>query len=185
MELELKLEGRLSAFVAITVVVLSVFMAIAHLKDENVIQTMQHVQVKAVDSWNEYQATRLKSHMDENSLTALKIESGVAGVDAKASSSAMKRFTDRLGHYKTEASSLSQQATAYDQAYDDLYFRHEQFDMTDALCSIALALAAVAALSEQVLLLLGAWVSGGFGVIMGVAAMVGWNLHPEWLARLL
>lgn len=185
MELELKLEGRLSAFVAITVVVLSVFMAIAHLKDENVIQNMQHVQVKAVDSWNEYQATRLKSHMDENSLTALKIESGMAGVDAKASSSEVKRLADRLGHYKSEAATLSQQATGYDRAYDDLYFRHDQFDMTDALCSIALALAAVAALSEQVALLLVSWVSGSFGVIMGVAAMLGWNLHPEWLVGLL
>ena len=41
---------------AITVVVLSVFMAVTKLKDENVVQAMQHTQVTAVDSWNEYQA---------------------------------------------------------------------------------------------------------------------------------
>ena len=185
MELELKLESKLSAFVAITVVTLTVFMAIGKLKDENFVQQMQHTQLEAVDLWNEYQAERIKLHTDENDATALRLRAGFAGGDAGAIEAEQKRLTAKRAHYDTESADLMKRAKADEALYESIEFRHEQFDMSDALCSIALALAAVAALANRRVLLFISWGAGACGIIMGIAAMAGWSLHPEWLASLL
>ena len=57
--------------------------------------------------------------------------------------------------------------------------------MSDALISIAVSLAAVAALVETRWLLYIGWVAGGFGVIMGLAGFLGWSIHPDFLAKFL
>jgi phage host-nuclease inhibitor protein Gam len=182
MELELKLESELGAMVAVTVVALSVFMAITKLKDENIIQAMQHTQVSAVDSWNEYQAERIKLHVDENDLAALKLRT--AGTDAGALGAETKRLSDKLGHYGKASDALAKDARADEAHYQALDFRHDQFDMADALCSIALALSAVAALANRRALLFIGWGVGAAGIFMGIAGLAAWNVHPEWLASL-
>jgi hypothetical protein len=185
MELELKLESELNAMVAITVVVISVFLGIIKLKDENIIQAMQHSQVQAVDLWNQYQAERIKLHGDENDAAALTLRAGLGGADPAAVSAEAKRLDTRIAHYQTESTDLSKQAKGEEAQYQSLEYRHGQFDMADALCSIALALAAVAALASRRALLFVAWGAGGFGLVMGIAGLAGWNFHPEWLANLL
>ena len=49
---------RLSDLVAVTVVVLSVFMAISKTKDDNINQAMQKAKADAVNAWAEYQFGR-------------------------------------------------------------------------------------------------------------------------------
>jgi hypothetical protein len=184
MELELKLESELGAMVAVTVVVLSVFMAITKLKDENIIQGMQHTQIAAVDSWNEYQAERIKLHVDENDAAALKLRAGFAGADAAALGAEAKRLSDRLGHYTKASDALAKDAKADEARYEALESRHDQFDIADAFCSIALALSAVAALADRRVLLFIGWGAGAAGIFMGIAGLAAWNIHPEWLASL-
>jgi len=29
------------------------------------------------------------------------------------------------------------------------------------------------------------WVFGGFGLVMGLAGLLGWSIHPDWLVKLL
>ena len=68
MEVEVSAEAkdkRLNRLVAITVVVLSVFMGLCNIKDGNIVQAMQQAQANAVDRWGEYQATRTKTHIAE------------------------------------------------------------------------------------------------------------------------
>jgi hypothetical protein len=76
-------------------------------------------------------------------------------------------------------------AKALEAEYDRLNFRDDQFDMSDAFLSIGIALAAVAALADAYWLLCVAWGSGAFGLLMGVAGFLGFNLRPEWIAGLL
>ena len=185
MEVELKLESELSAMVAITVVIVSVFLAVVKLKDENIIQGMQHSQVAAVDTWNQYQAERIKMTGDENAAAALNLRGGLADSNADAVSTEIKRLQGKMTRYAKESDELSKQAKGDDARYEALEYRHDQFDMADALCSITLALAAVAALSGRKHLLYGAWAAAGLGVVMGVAGIAGWNIHPEWLAGFL
>ena len=95
LELELKLESKLSAYVALTVVIISVFMAMCKLKDENLVDLMLHSDVKAVDTWNEYQAERIKMHVNENDAAILKVHAGIAGVDAAGASAEVDRLNSK------------------------------------------------------------------------------------------
>ena len=66
MEADTKSEAanrRLNDLVAVTVVILTVFMAISKVKDDNINQAMQKAKSESVDAWAEYQAARIKLHM--------------------------------------------------------------------------------------------------------------------------
>ncbi|HEY2070806.1 MAG TPA: DUF4337 domain-containing protein [Rhizomicrobium sp.] len=185
MEVELKLESELGGAVAITVVIISVFLAIVHLKDENVIQGMNRAQIAAVDTWNQFEAERIKLHGDENDSAALKLNAASPGADKAAYAAEAQRLQTKIGKYEKQSDDLSTKAKAKEALYSTLEFRHDQFDMADAFCSIALALAAVGALAGRRWLLFGAWGAGAFGILMGLAGIVGWAIHPEWLASFL
>jgi len=76
MDADVKTESadkRLSDLVAITVVILSVFMAISKVKDDNINQAMQKAKSELVDAWAEYQSSRIKLHVDENGLSTLRL----------------------------------------------------------------------------------------------------------------
>jgi len=67
MEVELKSEGGakwLNAAVAVTVVIISTFMAVSKVKDDNIVQAMQKAKSESVDAWTEYQSARIKLHVD-------------------------------------------------------------------------------------------------------------------------
>jgi hypothetical protein len=63
--------------------------------------------------------------------------------------------------------------------------RDDQFDMSEACLSVGIALFGVTALTQRRWLLIVALVFASFGFAFGVAGFAGWNLHPDWLARLL
>src|SRR6266516_7873164 len=66
-------DKRLNDLVAVTVVLLTVFMAITKTKDDNINQAMQKAKADAVDAWAEYQFSRVKLHVDENGLNQLRL----------------------------------------------------------------------------------------------------------------
>lgn len=169
--------------VALTVVVLSVFMAVANIKDDNLVQAMQLAKSDAIDTWSEYQATRTKAHIVATARAEMTVIAGAA-----PSPPARKAIADlgaEAAKYAVETPQLKAKAQADDAQYDALNVHDDQFDLCDALISIAVSLAAVAALAETRWLLVAAWVFGAFGVLMGVAGFAGWSLHPDQLSALL
>ncbi|HJV75149.1 MAG TPA: DUF4337 family protein [Noviherbaspirillum sp.] len=70
-------------------------------------------------------------------------------------------------------------------AYDDANFRDDQFDLSDALLAIAISLLAVTSLTHKRWLFAVAMVPTGFGILMGLAGLLGWSIHPTSLIRLL
>lgn len=174
MELELKLESRLSAYVALTVVVISVFMALCKVQDGNLVDRMLHSDVKMVDAWNEYQAERIKMHDDQNDAAVLQIHSGIAGVDASGAAAEKIRLAGNVAKYAKSSAALAGEARSYEKIYEDAERRHNQFSTTDAYCAIALAVAAVAALTNFLPLLFVAWIVGAYGLLAGLAGFMGW-----------
>ena len=69
--------------------------------------------------------------------------------------------------------------------YDSGNYRDDQFDLSDALLAIAIALLAVTALTHQRWLYFVALTPTGFGAVMGLAGLLGWAIHPAGLIRLL
>jgi hypothetical protein len=183
MELEVTAEAKdksLTRRIAITVVALSVFVALCHIKDENTVQGMERNEAHAIDTWNEYQANKTKQHLAENARVQLQV---LAPPDKAAG--AIAKLDADIAKYKAQTPVLSDQAKGQEAEYDRLRFHHDQFNAADAGIATAISLAAVAALMETVALLWIAWGFGAFGVFMGMSGFLGGSFHPGLLSTLL
>ncbi len=179
-------KNRLNNWVAVSVALISVFMAITKVKDDNIVQAMLQAKSDAVDAWNEYQSKKLKHHMAElglNQVQALRVlapGTGAAELDAQ-----QKQYRETISRYQAEEEALKKQARAHEKEYDDLNYRDDQFDLSDAALSICLGMLAVTSLTNKRRLLYLSWFFAGFGVIMGLAGLLGLRLHPGILTKLL
>ena len=183
MELEVSAEAkdkRLNRLVAITVVILSVFMGLCNIKDGNIVQNMAQAKADSVDRWGEYQATRTKAHVAEAAKTTITVLSATA-----AARSAVAQLDTDITKYHAEAPRLAAQAKSLADRYDALNVHDDQFDASDALISTAISLAAVAALSESFMLVFASWLFGAAGLFMGVCGFAGWAFHPDVLSNFL
>ena len=179
MDIEIDAEAkdkRLNRLVALTVVVLSIFMGLGQVKDGNIVQAMSQAQSNAVDRWGEYQATRTKLHIDETALAQDRINPALAPEVA--------RLTAEIAKYNAETPVLRREAEGFQAQYDARNVHDDQFDASDAAIGVAVAIAAVAALSESFPALVVAWLFGSFGMIMGLAGFFAWGLKSP-LASLL
>jgi len=77
------------------------------------------------------------------------------------------------------------QAEEAQRLYDRLNYRDDQFDLSDALLAIAIAMLAVTALTGTWGLYWVALVPTLLGVLMGVAGLAGLQIHPESIVKLL
>ena len=188
MDADIKTESsnkRLNDLVAVTVVVLSVFMAVSNIKGGNIGQGMQKAKADAVDAWAEYQAARLKLHVDENGLAQLRLLETTGTVDRALSAKQAAGYEADIKKYESRSAETRAKAERLEAEYEQLNFRDDQFDMSDAFMSIAIAVAAVAALVDRFALLYFAWGSGVLGISLWSAGFAGLNFRPEWLAQLL
>lgn len=186
MEVEVSAEAkdkRLNRMVAVTVVVLSVFMGLSNIKDGNIVQAMAQAQARAVDGWGEYQATRTKTHIAEGARAVIATRTG--GTPTPETASALARLDADIARYEREAPRLMAQARGFEAQYDALNVHDDQFDASEAAVATAISMAAVAALAESLWLLIGAWAFGAFGLFMGFAGFAGWGFHPNLLSSLL
>jgi hypothetical protein len=188
MDADVKTESsnkRLNDLVAVTVVILSVLMAVSNIKDGNIGQAMQKAKADSVDAWSEYQASRLKLHVDENGLAQLRLLETAGNFDRALAAKQALEYESDIKKYEARSKETRAKAERLEKEYDQLNFRDDQFDMADAFMSIAVAVAAVAALVDNIMLLYFAWGSGAFGIAFWVAGFAGLNFRPEWLAQLL
>jgi hypothetical protein len=145
---------------------------------------MQKAKAESVDAWTEYQASRIKLHVDENGLSTLRLLETI-GVDKALAGKQAAEYEADIKKYHARSAETMAKAKRLETEYERLNFRDDQFDMSDAFLSIAIAVAAVAALTELFWLLAVAWGSGAIGMTFWIAGFVGFNLRPEWLAQLL
>jgi hypothetical protein len=189
MDIEIGAEAKDKAFnrrVAITVVILSIFMGLSGVKDGNIVQAMQQAQSNAVDTWGEYQATKTKLHIDETALAQARFLATTGdGKIAAATTAEITRLDHEIDKYKAEIPALKTQAQGFQAQYDALNVHDDQFDASDALISIAVSISAVAALVEIPAALYAAWVFGALGLVMGVSGFMGWSLHSDFMSKLL
>ena len=177
-------QSRLNVAVALTVALLATFMGICKIKDDNIGQGMQQAQADKIDHWSFYQARNAREEVAKAALTQLKLQA------IGAPASAADGYRQAIAHYETLAADqsakkdeLRKQAEADQQRYDALNYRDDQFDLSDALLAIAIAMLAVTALTQLWWLYAAAMVPTVFGVLMGVAGLAGWPLHPDAIVQ--
>jgi hypothetical protein len=177
---------RLNAAVAITVAALATFMGICKVKDDNIVQGMQQAQVDKLDYWAYFQARTIRADVAEQAATQLELAKSAAPAAQaadydKSIASYRAKHADQLKK-RDELKALAETAQAN---YEMLNRRDDQFDLSDALLAIAIALLAVTALTHLWPLYFVALVPTAFGVLMGLAGLADLPIHPNTLFRLL
>ncbi len=176
--------ARLNTWVAITVALLATFAGICKVKDDNLVQAMQQAQADKLDHWAFYQARNIREEIAKSTLAELRIAASSAASRAQAESSVV-RYRALVADQETKKDSVRLQAE-HDQAnYDALNYRDDQFDLSDALIALAIALLALTALTHKRWLFWIAVIPSALGVLMGLAALCGWRIHPDAITRLL
>ncbi len=178
--------ARLSTWVALTVALLATFLGICKVKDDNIVQAMQLAQVDKLDHWSYYQARNLREEIAKSTEAQLTLAAAAApAAQQPAYQAAIANYKKLEADQAQKKEQLRVQAEQDQQTYDALNYRDDQFDLSDALLALAISLLAMTALTHKRWLYWVALVPTTGGVVMGLAGLFGWHLHPDALARLL
>src|SRR4051812_31725084 len=183
-----KSHDRLNNLIAALVALLATFMALCNIKDGNIVQAMSQDQSKAVDQWSYYQAKGTKQNLAESVLDQLQLRKAQAGLTPQESALLDKEvaiYTANVKKYEQQKEEIRKVAEGAEKDYDRLNVHDDQFDMSDATLSIAIALLGVSALTRKKWLVAVAVLFAGFGVVMGLAGFFGWAIHPDSFAKFL
>jgi len=177
---------RLNTAVALTVALLATFLGVCKVKDDNIVQAMQQAQADKIDQWNFYQARNIREEIAKAAVTELQLaEAGAPAAQAPAYQQAIGRYQALVEEQAQKKGDVEHQAKQDEETYDALNYRDDQFDLSDALVAVAISLLAVAAVTHKRWLFGLAMVPTILGVVMGLAGLLGWHLHPDSIARLL
>lgn len=184
---ELGRESRLNSIIALLVAIAATFMALCNVKDGNIVQAMQQAQANALDQWSYYQAKGMKLNLAESVIDQLQLQRAMLAdpkfgplLDQKIAA-----YKAQIKKYEKEKADIQKKAEGFQKAYDALNFHDDQFDMSEACLSVAIALFGVTALTKKRWLLGLASIFMFFGVIFGLAGFFGWKIHPDFLANFL
>lgn len=178
--------ARLNMLVAITVAILATFMGICKVKDDNIVQAMQQSQANKLDHWAFYQARNIREEIARSTVVQLRLAAaGRSATEQAAYADAIRSYEKVADEQNRKKDELKAQADQDQKDYDAANFHDDQFDLSDALLAIAIALLAVTALTQQRWLYVGALIPTGFGVLMGLSGLLGWTIHPSGLIQLL
>jgi hypothetical protein len=179
-------DNPLSMRVAVVVAILATFMGICKVKDDNINQGMQQAQANKVDHWSFYQARNIREEVANATIVQLKLAKAGRPASEQASyDEAIESYTKLAADQRRKKDELKAQAEQDDKTYDDLNFKDDQFDLSDAMLAIAIALFAITALTKQRWLFWLSMLPTGFGVFMGLSGLLGWHFHPTALVALL
>ena len=180
----------LNSVIALLVALIATFMALCNIKDGNIVQTMSQQQAKAVDSWAYYQAKSMKQNLAESMLDQLTLQKESAGAGISASAAALldkkiEVYSGKAKKYEKEKDDIKKEAEGAEAEYDRLGVHDDQFDISEAGLSIAIALLGVSALTRKKWLVGVAVFFALFGLALGLAGFLGWTFHPDAIAKVL
>lgn len=182
-------ESRLNTLVALFVALTATFLALCNVKDGNIVQAMAMAQANSVDQWAYYQAKGTKQNLAESVLEQMTL---ARDTTPNLTPEARKRFDDKIAEhealvkkYEVEKEEIKAAALGFQKQIDTLNVHDDQFDMAEALMSVAIALFGVTALTQKRWMIFVAGAFGSFGAFLGIAGFAQLNVHPDFLAKLL
>lgn len=177
--LEEAAKSKINALVALFVAITATFMAICNVKDGNIVQAMDQAQAHSIDSWSYFQAKSTKQATVESVLELAKLQK------TTGSEELIKKYEAQISRYDTEKAEIKKQAEGYQKQYDDLNLFDDQFDMTEALLTISIAMFGITSLTQRKWLL---WFASGMsllGIIFGLTAFLKISLHSDFVSGIL
>lgn len=172
-------KSRINARVALMVAITATFMALCNVKDGNIVQAMSQAQAHGIDAWSYFQAKSTKQAIAENALQILKMQ------QTPGSEELIAKYTSEVQRYEKEKATIKKQAEGYQKEYEDINIFDDQFDMTEALLTIAIAMFGIASLTQKKWLLYFAGGVSFLGIFIGLAAFFQVSLHSDFISKIL
>jgi hypothetical protein len=169
------INSRVALFVAIT----ATFMALCNVKDGNIVQAMSQAQAHSIDAWSYFQAKSTKQAVIQSSLDLLK-HRNVQGDEAL-----INKYEEQISRYEKEKTEIKAQAEGFQKEYDDTNLFDDQFDMTDALLTISIAMLGITSLTQKKWLLYFSAMVSLVGIVLGVAAFLKISIHSDFISKIL
>lgn len=169
------LNSRVAIFVAIT----ATFMALCNVKDGNVVQAMSQAQAHGIDAWSYFQAKSTKQSIAEDSLEMIQLENR-PGADA-----IVQKYKETIARYEKEKLEIKAQAEGFEKEYEAINVFDDQFDMTEAFLSIAVAMFGITALTQKTWLFYFSCLLSAIGITCGLAAFLHISLHSDFVSKVL
>jgi hypothetical protein len=174
----------LGALVAITVALLATFLGVCKIKDDNIGQAMERVENERLDHWNFYQARNIRQEIADSTLETLELAAESAPASEQGDyRAAIQKYQALSKDQSQKKEELRVQAEDDLKTYDALNYRDDQFDLSDALLALAISLLAVTALTRKRWLYWLALIPTAAGVLMGLAGLFGWRVHPDMITK--
>lgn len=162
--------------IAIVVAMLSAFLAVSNIKGGDITDAARDAQINVVDTWNQYQAKRLRQFMLQGFIR--NAEANRDHLPNASLDSAITDWTEEVARYRDELKELSDKARGFEAEFEEARARDDLFDLADTFSTVALAMFALAALTRTRWLF---WVAGASaltGIGYGIAAYSGWISMP-------
>ena len=178
-QLEGGAKNKINSLVAVFVAIAATFMALCNVKDGNIVQAMEEAQAHSIDAWSYFQAKSTKEAIAENSLGLLKLQ------NSQANAEAVRKYEAEINRYEKEKAEIKSQAEGYQKEYNDKNLFDDQFDMTEALLTISIAMLGITSLTQKKWLLYFASAVSLLGIVLGVAPFMKISLHSDFVSRIL
>jgi hypothetical protein len=134
-------------FVGLSTAILAVFAAIAALQSSNLVNEALIHQIKASDTWAEYQADRQKDHVYTIALNGL-LDAAAAAPATKAAAARIAEYRTKIAGESSKEAALSDSAKDLERETEDEMRKHHAFEYPVALIQVAIAVGAVSALTR-------------------------------------
>ncbi|MDB5101260.1 MAG: hypothetical protein JWM80_5681 [Cyanobacteria bacterium RYN_339] len=177
---------KLNIMIAVSVAVLSTFIALSNIKDGNIVQAMTVAQSGAVDTWSQFQAKRMRQAMSENAVREGEMIREIVPAERKATvDKLIATHKADIARYEKDKKELSEKAKGLEAEYEKLGNKDDQFDLADAVLTLSLTMMAMTALIGKKSLLYFAWAMMALGFFIGIGGFVGYAIHPDALIKVL
>jgi hypothetical protein len=177
--------NRLNNIVAVTIVLLVTFMGIGKVKQESLTLLMNEAQANKIDYWMWYQARNIRQDM------AGSVADQFDAAAHAAPPALRSDYVHRAGRYRRLSEDQKQKkdrvkadADRFQAKYDSILSRVEQFHLSEAGLSIAIAVLAITSLTQRRWLYWLSMVPASFGTLMGLAGFLNWHIHSELFGRI-
>ena len=172
-------KNSINSRVALFVAIAATFMALCNVKDGNIVQAMSQAQAHSIDAWSYFQAKSTKQSIVENTLEEIKLQ------NAPGNAEVIKKYETQIARYEKEKAEIKGQAEGFQKEYDEINLFDDQFDMTEALLTIAIAMFGITSLTQKRWLLYFAGVVALIGIILGLTAFMKISLHSDLVSKIL
>jgi hypothetical protein len=161
---------RANNLVALAIAILAAFVAVTSIKGSNLGQAMDQAQAERNNSWAWYQAVRVREDMATYQLANLE-RAARANSDAALQAEITEQIAE-IGRVRARKDEVEARAKGAETDHARLSIIDDQYDISGALISIAMAILAVCLLIRARWLFWFSLAPGLLGIAFGVAAML-------------